>query len=259
MNQEHGRITLRSFRTTPGGGDGAAPSGRTVYCVPAAGTGARSFLLPFARSPLRAHLRVAQLPGREDRLGEPCLDDITRMGALLAEAVLREGAEDFALYGHSFGALVALETARVLERLRAPAPALLTVAACAAPQLPQAIRFDRLAPRQIAEALRNLGGLNFDGPLGEEMAAVVLPALAADCRSCSRYLDGLGQVAVSCPILAQGGTRDPGVPMERVRAWRDCTTSAFAAQAYPGGHFFALESELPLRAVVNWQPEQAWS
>ncbi|MFJ2027223.1 thioesterase II family protein [Streptomyces sp. NPDC087897] len=257
MNQEHGRLALRSFRTPPTGGDGPAPPGRTVYCVPAAGTGARSFLLPFARSPLRTHLRVVQLPGREDRLGEPCLDDITRMGALLAETVLSEGTDDFALYGHSFGALVALETTRALERLRAPAPALLTVAACAAPHLPQAVRFDRLAPRQIARALRNLGGLDFDGPLGEDMAAAVLPALTADCRACTRYLDALGQVSVGCPVLAQGGTRDPGVPMERITPWQDCTTSAFTAQTYPGGHFFPLESEHPLAAVLDWQPEHA--
>ncbi|GAB2727676.1 thioesterase II family protein [Kitasatospora kifunensis] len=263
MNEGHARsphrIVFRGFRSAASGEADTARPARTVYCVPAAGTGARNFLLPFARSPLRGNLRVVQLPGREDRLNEPCIDDITQMGALIADAIANEGVGDFALYGHSFGALVALETTRMLDRLGAPAPALLAVAACAAPQLPQAVRFDALGPTEIADTLRNLGGLNFSGPLGAEMAAAVLPALTADCRACTRYLDAVGQDAISCPIVAQGGTLDPAVPMERVTAWRDCTTAGFAAQAYPGGHFFPLESDLPIREVVNWQPDQARS
>ncbi len=213
--------------------------------------------MPFARSPLRGSLRVAQLPGREDRLDEPCLDDIVEMAALLADAIAEEGADDYALYGHSFGALVALETARRLDRGHAPAPALLAVAACAAPHLPQAVRFDEMEPMEIAEALRNLGGLNFSGPLGEKVAAVVLPSLSADCRASTRYLDAFGACGagrIASPILAQGGTLDPAVTREKVAAWRDHTDSGFAAQEYAGGHFFPLESELPLRAVVDWRP-----
>ncbi|MGW3949490.1 thioesterase II family protein [Streptomyces sp. NPDC004752] len=249
-------MVLRGFRKVASGTDESVPPSRTVYCVPAAGTGARSFLVPFARSSLRANLRVVQLPGREDRLDEPCLDDIVEMAALIAEAIAEEGVDNYALYGHSFGALVALETARRLDRMHAPAPALLAVAACAAPHLPQAVRFDEMAPREIAEALRNLGGLNFSGPLGDRVAAVVLPPLSADCRASTRYLDSFGAGKVASPILAQAGALDPAVPRERVAAWRDYTDSGFAVRSYAGGHFFPLESDLPLRAIIEWEPSR---
>ncbi|MER6088019.1 thioesterase II family protein [Streptomyces bluensis] len=260
MNGERGlapRVSFRGFREGAGGADGAVPPSRTVYCVPAAGTGARSFLVPFARSPLRGNLRVVQLPGREDRLDEPCLDDIREMAALIADAIAEEGVDDYALYGHSFGALVTLETARRLDRMHAPAPALLAVGACAAPHLPQAVRFDEMEPMEIAEALRNLGGLNFSGPLGDKVAAVVLPSLSADCRASTRYLDAFGEGKIASPILAQGGVLDPAVTMAKVAAWCDYTDSGFAARAYAGGHFFPLESDLPLRAVVDWDRNQA--
>ncbi|MEU9479456.1 alpha/beta fold hydrolase [Streptomyces sp. NPDC048191] len=248
------RIVLRRFPGTAGEEDGPVPRGRTVYCVPAAGTGARGFLVPFARSPVRGNLRVVQLPGREDRLDEPCMDDVLEMAALVADAVAGADADDYALFGHSFGALVMLETARRLERIHAPAPALLAVAACAAPHVPAFMRFDEMEPRRIAEALRDLGGLDFSGPLGDELAALVLPALSADCRASTRYLDAPGQGTVACPILAMGGTLDPAVTRERTAAWRGYTDSGCAVREYAGGHFFPLESDLPLRAVVDWKP-----
>lgn len=230
------------------------PSGRTVYCAPSAGTGARTFLASFARSPLRENLRVVQLPGREDRVGESCLDDIMEMAALIAQAIVAERSGDYALFGHSFGALVMLETARSLERIHAPAPAVLAVAACVPPHLPAFARWDEMEPAEMAEALQDLGGLDFSGQRGERLRPLVLPALAADCRASTRYLDAPGRGAVHSPILAMSGSRDPAVTVEGMAGWREYTDSSFSAREYPGGHFFPLESELPLRTVIDWEP-----
>jgi len=237
---------LRSFS------DEAGP-GRIVYCVPSAGTGARTFLASQSRSPLRARLRVVQLPGREDRFGEPFLDDIREMAALVVEAIVSEqDTKDYALFGHSFGALVMLEVARGLERAQAPAPAVLTVAASAPPHLPPFARYDEMEPAEIIETLRDLGGLDFSGPRGERLKPLVLPALTADTRAWTRYLDGPVRGAVSCPILAMCGSHDPALTIEEAAGWRDYTAATFEARRYPGGHFFPIESEQPLSTVVHW-------
>ncbi|WP_326809816.1 thioesterase domain-containing protein [Streptomyces scopuliridis] len=168
----------------------------------------------------------------------------------------RCGVEDFALFGHSFGALVMLETARRLERIHAPTGrALVAVAACAAPHLPPFARFDEMAPMQVAEALQDLGGLDFSGPRGDEPAALVLPSLSADCRASTRYPDAPGQGTIGSPILAQSGTLDPAVTTEKMAPWRDYTDSGSAVRAHAGGHSFPPESDLPLREMVEWTPE----
>lgn len=252
MDTEHGtghRIVLKRSAGTPIPPDGTAPPARTVYCAPAAGTGAQSFLASFARWPLRANLRVVQLPGREDRMGEPHLADLTEMADLVAEAVAADGADDYALFGHSFGALVMLETARRLEHRRRP-PALLAVAACAPPHLPTR-GFDGMDSAQIAEAFQDLGRMDFSGPLGEKLAALVLPALTADCRAFSKYLAAPDTRPVGVPILAMSGTLDAAIPAEKAAAWRHYTRAGFTALEFGGGHFFPLESDLPLRAVID--------
>jgi surfactin synthase thioesterase subunit len=223
-----------------------------VYCVPAAGIGARSFLVPFAHSPLRRCLRVVQLPGREDRLKDPCMDDIFEMAELIAEAIAGEGAEDYALFGHSFGALVMLETARRLEAMNGPAPALLAVAACPSPRASSSPRYGEVEPAELARVLRISGRLDSSDPLGDELAALVLPSLDADIRAVARYLDARDHGVVASPILAMNGALDATVPAERMVSWHECTQSDFVVQEYGGGHFFPLESDRPLRAVVEW-------
>jgi surfactin synthase thioesterase subunit len=39
--------------------------------------------------------------------------------------------------------------------------------------------------------------------------------------------------------------------VEKMASWRDYTDSGFVAWEYAGGHFFPVESDLPLRAVVG--------
>lgn len=196
---------------------------------------------------------MVQLPGREDRSGEPCLVDIMAMAELIADAVVAEQAADFALFGHSFGALVMLETARALERKHAPAPAVLAVAACAPPHLPGLDRFDELAPAQIFDVLHGLGGMDFSGPRGDQLKPLVLPALTADARASTRYLDAPGQGTITAPILAMGASHDPAVALTRLAEWSSYTGSGAVVREYPGGHFFPLESDLPLRAVLDWR------
>lgn len=243
------RVVIRRF---PPAGDPPAPT-RTIYCAPAAGTGARTFLVPFARSPVRESLRVVQLPGREDRVREPCMDDIREMAALTAEAIA-PGAGDYALFGHSFGAALMLETARRLERIGAPPPALLAVAGFAPPHVTLPVQLHGLTDAEVAKAVQDLGGLEFSGPRADELKARVLPALGADFRALARYLDAPGEGVVATPILAMTGALDTSVSLAELASWRSYTTARFEAREFAGGHFFPLESDVPLRAVADWTP-----
>ena len=76
-----------------------------------------------------------QLPGRGARLNEPAF---TRMGPLV-DAIVAEVTFDgpFAFFGHSLGALVAYEVARVLHATGRRQPDRLFASACPAPHLPR--------------------------------------------------------------------------------------------------------------------------
>lgn len=248
-------VELRSFPVRSGETPQSA-SPRTLYCVPAAGVGARAFLMPFAHSRLRTALRVVQLPGREDRLHEPAVEDVPQIARALAASVHAAQRESvnpsgYALFGHSFGAMVVLETARVLEDLGAAPPAVLAVAGCVPPHLPSVVRFEEMDDDEIVVALADLGGVDLRGDIGRELAALVLPALRADCRAFAGYLRTVGERTVGCPVLALSGSTDDAVPLDKITEWRRYTRAGFTAQEVSGDHFFPVRSEHALWATAG--------
>lgn len=100
---------LRARRPVP------APHVRLI-CLPYAG-GATTVYHHFPDG-LRADVEVrsAQLPARQERIGEPGLTRVTAIVERLASALEALEPAPVALYGHSFGAIVAFELARRLEQ-----------------------------------------------------------------------------------------------------------------------------------------------
>lgn len=93
------------------------PDALRLICFPHAG-GAASAYRPLSRQ-LKPHIevRAVQYPGRQDRRHEPPAAGIRELAAVVAGKLEDDdGAAPFAFFGHSMGALVAYETARLLEQ-----------------------------------------------------------------------------------------------------------------------------------------------
>jgi len=83
-----------------------------LVCLPHAGGSAAAFRDWGTHLPgLEVH--AVRYPGRAERIDEPTPSDIVEMAGQIAEAVAP--LAPLALFGHSLGAVVALETARALD------------------------------------------------------------------------------------------------------------------------------------------------
>src|SRR6476660_355444 len=95
---------VRRFRTGP-----AAPT--RLFCFPHAG-GSATFYFPVAKLvPADVEVLAIQYPGRQDRRGEACIEDLHVLADRVAEQVAELADRPFALFGHSLVATVAFETA----------------------------------------------------------------------------------------------------------------------------------------------------
>src|SRR5215216_1306806 len=137
----------------------AAPRLR-LFCLPFAGGGASSYRGWSNELPSDIEVVPVQLPGREDRLGEKPLQRIEDVVDGLIEALSPLMRDlPFTLFGHSMGALVALEVTRRLATTDGPVPCHMITSARAAPHLPlRRPQVSKLSRKELEQWLRELNG-----------------------------------------------------------------------------------------------------
>lgn len=200
---------------------------------------------------------AVQLPGRENRLGEPPFRQIEPLVNALSEVVVLSPDKPSAFFGHSMGALIAFELSRRLRRLQARQPDHLFVSGFRAPHLP-----DRRAPTydlpdtSFLEELRRLSGTPDEVLQSTELMSVLMPTLRADFALTETYAY-VHDVPIECSISAFAGSDDQEVSYDEISAWRHHTTGSFSLQRIPGDHFFLLrDGQAQLLSVMSDQLNQ---
>lgn len=209
-----------------------------LFCFPYAGGGASLFRPWLGHLPHAIELCPIQLPGREERLGEPA---ITRLSALI-EALIPQLQplldKPFALFGHSLGALISFEVVRELRRQNQPMPVSLFVSGCRAPQIPDFDRpIHRLPDQQFLAALNHYNGMSEEVLQNPEVMQFFLPVLRADFAILETYFYKTEE-PLPVPIVAFGGETDPKVSRSDLDGWQSQTQSQFSLTLLPGDHFF---------------------
>ncbi|MET9978959.1 thioesterase II family protein [Streptomyces microflavus] len=221
-----------------------------LVCFPHAG-GSASAYAPLARllTP-RVEVRAVQYPGRQDRRRETPAGDITELAGRIAERLRDPGGRPYALFGHSMGALLAYETARVLRSWDVQAPVRLFLSGRGAPS-PVPPRSDLLPDdAAILAAVRSLGGTGaavLDDP---EMVEMALPALRADYRALAAY-SWRGGDPLDVPVTVLNGRDDPVVTAEDAARWAEHTSSTFEVKEFPGNHFYLDQQAAEVAGVLT--------
>ncbi|GGO60748.1 thioesterase II family protein [Nonomuraea cavernae] len=221
-----------------------APEARVrLVCLPHAGGGG-FFSLSAALAP-SIEVWSVKYPGRQDRRHEPLIPDIGRLAAELAGVLDGRLEGPWALLGHSMGAVVAFETARLL-----PGALCLIASGRRAPSTHRDERVHLRDDQGIADELRLLSGTD-PAFIGEpELFQMILPVLRADYRAVETYEAGR-EAVVDCPITAFVGDDDPKTTIEEARAWRRHTSATFGLRIFPGGHFFLDDRRAEVAAALS--------
>ena len=243
-----------------------------LFCFHHAGGSTTLFHHWRDRLPPHIELWVARLPGRGDRAGEPPFKRMVPLVQQMTEALEPFLTQPFALFGHSMGASIAFETARLVRRRHGVQPMRLLVSSCQAPQrLHFALPTYDLPDAQFIERLRGLNGTPqplFDDP---RLLLMMLPMIRADVELLQTY-EYLADAPLDCPITVFGGLRDEVVKLAGLMAWRQQTTAQSILHLLPGDHFFLnshqqlflelltaeLNAHAPRYRFSSGQKELAW-
>ena len=221
-----------------------------LFCFPYAG-GAASVFRPWAeQAPQEIEVAAIQLPGRENRWREPARTSLRELIDPLRDSILPHLSIPFAFFGHSLGALVAFELARLLRRQNDPRPIHLFVSGRRAPQLPPPRPpVHGLPDAELVDFLRRLNGIPADILRNEEVMTLFLPVIRADLAVNETYSYTVEET-LECPIWAFGGLEDSEVNRETLEAWDAQTAASSSVRMFPGDHFFLHSSTTALTRLI---------
>ncbi len=222
-----------------------------LFCFPYAGASAAIYRTWHQKLPPTVEVRAVELPGRGTRLREKPFLGLLPLVEHLGEALEPYLDRPFAFFGHSMGALIAFELARLLRREGRTLPLHLFVSGHRAPHLPSKHRpIHSLPEPEFLQELKNLEGTPEAVLENSELMELLSPVLRADFSVCETYYYHTEE-PLSCPITAFGGTDDRDVDRSMLEPWREHTTGEFRLHMLPGNHFFLQTSEEQLLRLVG--------
>lgn len=228
-----------------------------LFCLPYAGGASVLFRSWADYLPPSIELYPVELPGHGTRGYEPVLSRMRRLTQAIAEGLYPALDKPFALFGHSMGALVCFELARLLRRAYHVSPVCLFVSAHRAPHLPDPDPSTyMLSEEDLIQKLQTLEGTPREILEQPDLMQLVLPNLRADFAVCDTYTYR-DEAPLDCPIAALGGNDDAEIRREQLEGWREQTSSAFGVYMFPGGHFFINASRSAVLRLLTEHLEQA--
>lgn len=228
------------------------PGGRhRLICFPHAGAGAVSFAGWVDLLPEQVELVAIQMPGRQGRIAETPPTSVPALARTLTYAMRPVLDGSFSFFGHSCGASLAFEVARVLQARGAAAPTRLFLSGELPPE--RAARRPKLYDLPDVEfraEMVKLGGFDLELAVDGDRLAELLAPVRADFRLWDRH-QPLAGPRLTSPITALVGDRDGRVSTQDVEAWRAHTTGGFDVHVYPGGHFYFQADATELMDLVG--------
>lgn len=216
-----------------------------LFCFPYAGGSALIYRKWVDTLPSFVDVYPVQLPGRGNRLYEEPFNNLDALVETLAQAMGAYMDKPFALFGHSMGATISFELARLFRREGRSMPLQLFISGRRAPQVP-----DREPPiynlpeAELFEELHRLGGTPKEVLEHPELMQVMLPLLRADLTIAETYICTT-EPPLDCPISVFGGLQDKDVTREDLEGWAEHTNGPFTLRMLAGDHFF-LNTSQPL-------------
>lgn len=225
-----------------------------LICFPYAGGGAQIFN-SWHTGLVTSEIQVCavQYPGRGSRVREQAFTDCQALVDAFMPHLLPLLNKPFALFGHSMGAIIAFEVARLLQEQYGLRAERLFVSGRRAAQIPMTERPTyNLPDKEFTEELRRLNGTPHEVLDHPELMQLMIGIIRADftLTQTYKYLPG---PKLNCPLSVFGGLRDTDVAREQLEAWCELTSNGCSLRMFEGDHFFIQTNQALVLKTVREQ------
>ncbi|AXB41381.1 thioesterase II family protein [Amycolatopsis albispora] len=230
-----------------------------LYCVPHAGSTSAVYR-PWQRvAPPSWQVAGLDLPGRGTRARERKIEDYRSLVKVLAEHVttdLTRAGETgkpprYALFGHSFGAMLALAVAGQVAAVLGEPPVCAVLSAALPPRLqPRVDEVASLDDDALIDKVVADGGTAPELLSSRGMTGYLVRLLREDLVLRQQFREDL-LLRVDFPLVLVVGRDDPYVSPEQMWLWAEHTSATSRRVELPGGHFAAMRAPQDIIAIVG--------
>jgi len=169
----------------------------------------------------------------------------------LADVMTKQDRTPFAFFGHSMGALVALELARFCARHSLAMPLCLIASGATAPQYDKPSRkLHTLPENELIDALRDYDGSPPEVLEHRELMELLLPMIRADFQLIENYVYRAGR-PLELPLTVFVGDEDSHVIQESASHWQKETLGPCRVHRFRGGHFFINSDQTAVLSCIR--------
>ncbi|MCB9096292.1 MAG: thioesterase [Arcobacter sp.] len=184
----------------------------------------------------------AQLPGRENRLGEPLCNNMKDVQYSLFNDFLKLPNLPFIFFGHSLGGFVAYELAKNLYLSKGLLPKHLIIASIGAPHMPPRVNNAyQLNDSKFIDEISKYGALPKEIVQDKEFKSLFLPIIKSDFNISEGYFYKEPFI-LDCNITSIVGDNDHSCFLVDSMGWKEYTSKKFHNVVFPGAHFFIKDN-----------------
>lgn len=211
-----------------------------LFCIPYAGGSASIYYKWNKKLPSNIELIPLELAGRGRRCDEPLYNSLNEaIEDLYREAAIKlSKSDDYILFGHSMGSLLAFELYYKLLEEGFHEPLHLFVSGGRAPHLARHSIYHDKPLEQFQKHIMDYDKQSEQLFQSDELLHFFLPVLRADFKIVETHLHITKMQKIGCDMTALIGTADSSLTLEEIREWKRHAGKSFRIMQYDGGHFF---------------------
>lgn len=212
-----------------------------LICLPFAGGSARSFLDWKKYFGKEIDLVAIDYAGRGNRFCEELTESFHETLDDIYPRIVKEIDTEYAIFGHSMGALYAYEIAKKLEQDGLRKPLKVIVSATRAPYIQDDTIMHEMSRMEFMHELYELGGMPKEIMNDAELEDLFYPILFSDIKNLELYrMEHETEVPqkLSLPLVVLCGTTDDEFDKEDAKKWGDYSVLPISIREFEGGHFF---------------------
>lgn len=218
-----------------------------LICLPFAGGSSHSFGSWSKYLGEDIDIVAIEYAGRGTRFDEDPIEGIKNNLLDIFDKVEQNTCFEYAIFGHSMGALYAYELVCMIEKKGLKPPKKVIVSGSDAPHAGNKEILHVLNKDEFMQKLYNLGGIADEIMEEEEIIDLFYPILFCDVKNYETYMemnkDKIPE-SISTQMTVFYGKEDTDFCSEEdIKRWQDCCKTPISSKGFDGGHFFIFDNE----------------